>query len=59
MFEAFNRRDFDDALRHAHPTVELRPALTELDVRRRYVGRDEFKKFFVTMASTPFIGPSP
>ena len=49
VFEAFNRRDFDDALRYADPHVELHPALTELDVRSSYVGRTEFKQFFETI----------
>jgi ketosteroid isomerase-like protein len=49
MFDAFNRRDFDEALRHAHPDVELHPALTELDVRSRYRGRDEVRQFMETV----------
>jgi ketosteroid isomerase-like protein len=47
--EAFNRRDFDDALRFAHPAVELHPALTELDVRGTYRGRDELREFMETI----------
>jgi ketosteroid isomerase-like protein len=49
MFEAFNRRDFEAAMQHLHPQVELRPALTELDVRDRYVGRGEFGQFLETI----------
>jgi ketosteroid isomerase-like protein len=46
-FEAYNRRDFDDALKYAHPDVELHPAISELpDLDSRYRGRDEVKRFF-------------
>jgi ketosteroid isomerase-like protein len=49
VLEAFNRRAFDDVLRYLHSDVELRPALTELDVRTNYVGRADFKQFFETI----------
>jgi ketosteroid isomerase-like protein len=49
VFEAFNRRKFDDALQYAHSDIELHPALTELDVRTRYRGREEVKGFFETV----------
>jgi ketosteroid isomerase-like protein len=49
VFEAFNRRDFDDALHYAHPDVELHPGLTELDVAGRYRGREEVRHFFETI----------
>jgi limonene-1,2-epoxide hydrolase len=40
--EAFNRKDFDDAVRYLHPEVEIYPAIGgEMDVSRRYRGRDE------------------
>ena len=51
MFEAFNRRDFDDALRYAHPEIELRPALQELDVDSRYSGRDGVRRFMETVTN--------
>jgi ketosteroid isomerase-like protein len=49
MFDAFNRRDFDVALSGMDPEVELHPALTELDVRDCYRGRDEVRVFFETI----------
>lgn len=47
--EAFNRRDFDTAVRFAHPEVELHPALHELDVRSAYRGRGELREFMETI----------
>jgi ketosteroid isomerase-like protein len=47
--EALNRRDFDNAVKFAHPEVELHPALTELDIRGTYRGRDELREFMETI----------
>jgi ketosteroid isomerase-like protein len=65
--EAFNRRDFDGALKCAHPDIELRPALHELDVRRMYRGRGELREFmetitdaweeYVVEAENPLVAP--
>jgi ketosteroid isomerase-like protein len=49
LFDAFNRRDFEAALRHAHPAIALYPALTGLDVDTGYHGRAEVKQFFETI----------
>jgi ketosteroid isomerase-like protein len=49
MFEAFNRRDFEFALAHASPDIELHPALTELDVHDTYQGRSAVRSFFETI----------
>jgi ketosteroid isomerase-like protein len=47
--EAFNRRDFDRAVKFAHAEVELHPALHELDVRSTYRGRNELREFMETI----------
>jgi ketosteroid isomerase-like protein len=49
LFEAFNRREFEEALRRVDPDIELRPALTELDVGSHYRGRDEVRNFMQTI----------
>jgi hypothetical protein len=49
MMAAFNRRDFEDGVRYVDPEVELHPGLTELDVKSRYRGRDEFRRFAETI----------
>jgi ketosteroid isomerase-like protein len=49
LFNAYNRRDFESAVQFAHPEVELRPGLTELDVSPRYRGREELRQFFETI----------
>jgi len=49
LFDAFNRRDFNDALRYAHPEIELHPGITELDVARQYRGHEEVRRFFETI----------
>jgi ketosteroid isomerase-like protein len=49
MFDAFNRRDFADALKNVHPAIALYPALTELDVKTNYHGRQEVRQFFETI----------
>lgn len=36
-------------MQYAHPEVELRPGLTELDVSPRYRGRHELRQFFETI----------
>jgi ketosteroid isomerase-like protein len=51
IFGAFNRRDFDAALEHVHPEVELRPALQELDVDSLYSGPDELRRFMETVTN--------
>ena len=41
FFDAFNRNDFEDAVRYLHPVVEIYPAIGgQLDVNRSYRGRD-------------------
>jgi ketosteroid isomerase-like protein len=52
MQEAFNRRDFDEALRYVHQAVVLYPGLTELDVESSYHGRAAMKRFFETITET-------
>jgi limonene-1,2-epoxide hydrolase len=48
--EAFNRKDFDDLVRYLHPEVEIYPAIGgELDVSRRYRGRDEVRQLLETI----------
>ena len=48
--EAFNRKDFDDAVRFLHPEVEIYPAIGgEMDVSHRYRGRDEGRQLFETI----------
>jgi ketosteroid isomerase-like protein len=49
LHEAFNRRDFNEALRYADPAVVLCPALTGLDVQPIYQGRAAVKQFFDTI----------
>src|SRR5919109_2311117 len=50
MLEAFNRGDFDDAVRYAHPEVELYPGLSGPDTGTHYRGRDEFRQFLETIS---------
>ena len=48
--EAFNRKDFDNAVRFLHPEVEIYPAIGgEMDVSHRYWGRDEGRQVFETI----------
>ena len=48
--EAFNRKDFDDAVRFLHPEVAIYPAIGgEMDVSHRYRGRDEGRQLFETI----------
>lgn len=49
MQEAFNRRNFDDALRYLHPAVAVYPGLPEPDVNRSYHGRAEVKQLWETI----------
>ena len=49
IFDDFNRRDFDAALRHLDPEVVLEPALHELDVLSSYRGHEEVRQFFETI----------
>jgi limonene-1,2-epoxide hydrolase len=45
--EAFNRKDFDDAVRFLHPEVEIYPVIGgEMDVSHRYRGRDKGRQLF-------------
>jgi hypothetical protein len=38
--DAFNKNDFEDAVRYLHPEVEIYPAIGgQLDVNRRYRGQ--------------------
>jgi ketosteroid isomerase-like protein len=47
FYEAFNRADFDDAVRYDHPEVEIYPAVGgELDFPRLYRGHDGFRQFW-------------
>jgi ketosteroid isomerase-like protein len=47
FYEAFNRDDFDDALRHMHPEVEIYPAVGgELDFLPLYRGRDGLRQWW-------------
>ena len=51
FIEAFNRHDFDDAVRYLHPEVEIYPAIGgQLDVSRRYRGRDETRQLLETIS---------
>lgn len=50
MFEAFNRRNLDQAVQFAHPEVELYPGLEGPDTAKRYCGRDELKQFLETIS---------
>jgi ketosteroid isomerase-like protein len=49
LYAAYNRRDFDSAVHYAHPEIELRPALTEVDVEPHYRGHAELRRFFETI----------
>ena len=53
FYEAFNRGNFDDAVRYLHPEVELSPALPALEgsnlTGNRYRGRDELREFLKTI----------
>jgi ketosteroid isomerase-like protein len=46
IYEAFNRRDIDDALQYLHPEYELYPALEPLGGRTQYRGREGAREFF-------------
>jgi ketosteroid isomerase-like protein len=49
FYDAIHRRDYDDAVQYLHPGVELHPAVGgEMDVRRRYRGRNEVRQFMDT-----------
>ena len=51
FLEAFNRHDFDDAVRYLHPEVEIHPVIGGvLDVSRRYQGRDEGRQLLETIS---------
>jgi ketosteroid isomerase-like protein len=51
FIEAFNRHDFDDAVRYLHPEVEIYPAIGgQLDVGRRYRGRDQSRQLLATIS---------
>jgi limonene-1,2-epoxide hydrolase len=51
FIEAFNRHDFDDAVRYLHPEVEIYPAIGgQLDVSRCYRGRDESRQLLETIS---------
>jgi ketosteroid isomerase-like protein len=50
MFDAFNRGEFEAALKEVHPAIALHPAITELDVQTSYHGREEVKQFFETIS---------
>jgi ketosteroid isomerase-like protein len=49
MMAAFNRRDFDAGVRYVDPGVALHPGITELDVKSRYRGHDDFRRFAETI----------
>jgi ketosteroid isomerase-like protein len=46
VHDAFNRRDFDDAVRHLDPAFELHPAILALDQGGQYRGPDGARKFW-------------
>jgi ketosteroid isomerase-like protein len=46
FYEAFNRGDFDDALRSMDPEVQIYPGVALVDVDRRYRGREAVREFF-------------
>jgi ketosteroid isomerase-like protein len=51
FIEAFNRSDFDDAVKYLHPEVEIYPALGGLlDIGHRYHGRDDARQLLETIS---------
>jgi ketosteroid isomerase-like protein len=45
FYEAFNRRDFDDALHYMDPEVELYPGVMAPDQDPRFLGRQGVREF--------------
>jgi ketosteroid isomerase-like protein len=54
FYEAWNRGDIDDALTYVDPDVEVYPGVQAPDAETRYLGRQGFKDFFVTIATGPW-----
>jgi ketosteroid isomerase-like protein len=52
VYDAFNRRDFEDLVQHMHPEVEAYPGVVGFDVKRRYHGRAGIREFFETILET-------
>lgn len=51
FFDAFNRNDFEDAVRYLHPMVEIYPAIGgQLDVSHGYRGRDGARELLETIS---------
>jgi hypothetical protein len=45
MYEAFNRRDFEEAAQYVDPAVEIYPAVATPDRRAKLFGREGWKEF--------------
>ena len=54
FYEAWNRGDIDDALTYVDPDVEVYPGVQAPDAETRYLGRQAFKDFFVTIVTEPW-----
>lgn len=51
FIEAYNRHDFEAAIRSLHPEIEIYPAIGgQVDVRRLYRGRDEARELLETIS---------
>jgi ketosteroid isomerase-like protein len=46
FYRAFNRRDFDDAVKYLDRQVELIPGVTAPDAEARYLGHQGMQEFF-------------
>ena len=46
LFDAFGKRDFEVLMTAVAPDVELRPAVTEMDLGECYRGPGEVRRFF-------------
>ncbi len=54
FYEAWNRGDIDHGLTYVAPDVEVYPGVQAPDAETRYLGREGFKDFFVTIATGPW-----
>jgi ketosteroid isomerase-like protein len=52
VYDAFNRRDIDAAVRNLHPEYELYPALVGAGGRSEYFGHDGAREFFELITDT-------
>ena len=54
FYEAWNRGDINEALTYVDRGVEVNPGVQAPDADTRYLGREGFKDFFVTIAVGPW-----